>query len=736
MSLLRKASIVTTPTSYENGKILSVKPSIVLGEELVANGDFSNSFTNWISQGDSITIVDGAARINRITNTTFIQQNILTSGKTYLVEFDVLNKPDNNVTFNVRLGSNNVYDVATYEGTRFSKYITSNGVDFRIYSSSNSGVIYVDNVSVKEAIDADFDFTRNSSATRVNSQGLIEDMQILSGDLVSNGDFSQEGSELITNGDFDTDSDWTKGTQITIENGIANIASNDGSFQLLGQNNVVTIGKYYVLTYTIVSSNSGSLKFSSLGQINSTIGTHKLYFVATETAINIARNSGITDISIDNVSVKEVGQDWSFYGEAELTAQGARIYSSSGSYSSVRQSNDVLTIGNKYKITFNVISTNGTNLANNGSTITYDTSTTGNKTFYITASEVELEFKRAAPIATDVTISNISVIEITDDTNLPRIDYTGGEGHWLFEPQSTNLVTYSSDFSQFANISNVSITTGFTAPDGTNTANKIVDTGGNAHIAGYGGINTGKRKSIYARTVSGTGKISLLNSKNDPNALFDLTEQWQRFEIEHSGADFFYSVDFRNASVNLSEVLIWGAQLEEQSFATSYIPTNGEVNGVTRLADAAFGAGSSDLINSTEGVLYAEIAALADDLTNRVISINDGTTNNRVSIVIGSGTNQIRGQVLSSSTSFDFSTTSYNILNNNKIAISYKLNDFSMWINGTKVAADTSGNTPVGMNEINFNAGGTVLPFFGKTKCVAVFKEALTDAELTCLTTI
>ena len=26
--------------------------------------------------------------------------------------------------------------------------------------------------------------------------------------------------------------------------------------------------------------------------------------------------------------------------------------------------------------------------------------------------------------------------------------------------------------------------------------------------------------------------------------------------------------------------------------------------------------------------------------------------------------------------------------------------------------------------------------FFGKTKCVAVFKEAITDAELTCLTTI
>ena len=44
--------------------------------------------------------------------------------------------------------------------------------------------------------------------------------------------------------------------------------------------------------------------------------------------------------------------------------------------------------------------------------------------------------------------NKLSVIEITEDTNLPRIDYTGGVGHWLFEPQSTNLITYSSDFTQ------------------------------------------------------------------------------------------------------------------------------------------------------------------------------------------------------------------------------------------------------------------------------------------------
>ena len=55
---------------------------------------------------------------------------------------------------------------------------------------------------------------------------------------------------------------------------------------------------------------------------------------------------------------------------------------------------------------------------------------------------------------------------------------------------------------------------------------------------------------------------------------------------------------------------MWGLQLEGLSYATSYIPTlTGSTE--TRATETATGAGSADLINSTEGVLYAEIAALA-----------------------------------------------------------------------------------------------------------------------------
>ena len=499
----------------------------------------------------------------------------------------------------------------------------------------------------------DFDFTRNSSATRVNSQGLIEDMQILSGDLVSNGDFSVDGivnSSSYTLGWYSVDSG------ISISAGKL-IITNGGSVggRAYGTNGVnsisfITSGKSYKLVYTIEENNDNALvsyhNGGSYVTAPNTVGTHTIYYQAGGAIFILRNNSANTTIKIDNVSL----------------------------------------------------------------------------------------------------------IEITSDTNLPRIDYTGGVGHWLFEPQSTNLVTYSNSGVYGSSPASEILTT---APDGTNTAVRPVpNTGSNRYTGQISGgtyaTNTKITYSWYRKRIS-TPVIDTYVGDLHPNILVNVTQVGSTIQIKSNinGFDRFsatFNITDGSLASNIrlyfgaiigdgnSSVAYWGHQLEVGSFATSIIPTNGSQ--VTRLQDAANGAGSSDLINSTEGVLYGEIAALADDLTNRFISLTDGTDSNSVTIFYGGVSNRIRTEIKSGAvTQSNLLTTSYPITNYNKIAISYAENNFALWVNGVEVATDTSGSTPIGLNDLSFDRAN-ILTFIGKAKCVAVFKEALTDAELTCLTTI
>ena len=320
--------------------------------------------------------------------------------------------------------------------------------------------------------------------------------------------------------------------------------------------------------------------------------------------------------------------------------------------------------------------------------------------------------------------------------NIPRIDYTDGTASILLEPQSTNLIPYSEDFSDASWTKNaVTLESGYLAPDGTNSAYKVTSAGTQAHLYASADFTGIKHKSIYARTLSGTGEVNLCNRYSDTNALFTITEQWQRFDISHSDVDLFYAVDFRASGGTLSEVIIWGAQFEALPYATSYIPTSGAI--ATRLADSVTGAGDASTFNSTEGVLYFEGSALAVDGIFRVLGLSDGTTANRVYVGYSSfNTITCSFQVSSSVVySFDFTT---DISVNSKMALKYKENDFALWVNGVEVNSQSSGNTfPVGvLTQMQFTSATTSSPFYGKVKSVITFDTALTDAELECLTTI
>ena len=467
--------------------------------------------------------------------------------------------------------------------------------------------------------------TRASAGTRVNSSGLVETVELL-------------GSEEVTNGDFATDTDWVKEGTWTISNGTANRTAQASGFELKQ-------------TFSVFNSNTWKVSFEIISISNGGCG--------------FRLNGGSV-----NTYYTEVG----VYTET-IIASGA--------------ASDV------------IIQANSTFAGS---------------------------------------IDNVTVKESTKN-NLARVDYDGTASSLLVEPQRTNLVTYSEDFSQY-NLSGfvAPIESGYLAPDGTNSAYKVTGVIGSSSIYLPSVSSMTATKSIYARTVSGTGTTRLLSYYGNTNNTFTLTEEWQRFELTGSivtGGNNFYAVDFRSLTTTLSELIIWGGQAEEASYATSYIPTSG--SSVTRVQETYSKTGITNLINSEEGVLFLEMAALSNSGNYRLITLSDGTTSNRVFIGFRLDTGYIYYFVIVGGSTVASHITSTTSLDFSKVAVKWKANDFALWINGSEISTDTSGSsfTANTLNTLQMNEGdGSGFEFHGKVKQLQVFKTALTDTELATLTTI
>ena len=585
-----------------------------------------------------------------------------------------------------------------------------------------------------------FRFNRDSAATRVNKEGLIEQVGYFGPELVQNGDFSQLGSELVVNGNFATDSDWTKGTGWSIADGKAVGVNASG---ILEQSISFTENKIYKISFSVLDLNSGSVAIqtnqSNIQTISSN-GDYEIYYTSVAND-NEIRFNGIDSSpfngSIDNVSVKQVDpNDYWNLGNGWSIEDGKASRTSQASSSVITANNTTLTVGKTYKCVMTISDySSGSARFETGSTGFTLYSKNGTFIEYIVATGTTFNVKGNSSFTGSV--DNVSVTEVLGDK--PRIDYTDSltSPSLLLEPQSTNLLPYSENFNEW-NKNDVTIESGYLAPDGTNDAFKV-NGGSTSSLTFSPGLSSTDTRTIWARTISGTGQVNLTSHNNNTNNLFTITEQWQRFEVNgttsSSGQAFFYAVDFRGSST-LTEVVLWGAQAETLPYATSYIPTAGST--VTRAQETCNGAGNASTFNSAEGVLYAEIAALANDLTNRYITLSDGTSNNRLIIRYSNGNNNLLnaqfrvGGVLQANINKVLSDITISI----KVAFKFKQNDFALWIDGVEVGTDTSGSVPSinTFNKLSFEDATGGVPLYGRVKGVYVFNEALADDELQQLT--
>ena len=504
----------------------------------------------------------------------------------------------------------------------------------------------------------DFDFTRNSSATRIAPTGFIQTVE-------------SYGSELLTNGNFDNDSDWTKETGWTISGGKL-VATNVTGSNACYQNPTLVAGKSYKITFEITSHTSGGIKLavgtSSTGSFFSSVGVHTQTVVAAGTlqARFMRDLSGANvSLSIDNASIVEV-------------------------------------VGNKSRLNYDLL---------NGKVV-----------------------------------------------NCP---------HYLLEPARTNLVTYSEDFSQstWTKLGSSVTLNSIVSPDGTLNSSKIFSNGTQPYVGITDSIvfpSVGEYTfSVYAKVGNNNFlRLQFAGVTNGSSAYYDLVNGttsssgasiefigngWYKCILTNNltGADLSGSINMY-ASYSLTSstfpsvndatnknIYLWGAQVEESSYPTSYIPTNGTA--ITRAAESATGSGNAATFNDSEGVLMAEFSVFDFATNSKAISIYKTSSPTSNALILYYNGNRIAFDILNPSGTVSVPTNINNAKEFNKVAIKYKSGDIALWFNGVELVTRTNTLSLSGLDKLEFDFT-TNNDVYGKTRELQYFDSVLTDAQLETLT--
>jgi len=236
------------------------------------------------------------------------------------------------------------------------------------------------------------------------------------------------------------------------------------------------------------------------------------------------------------------------------------------------------------------------------------------------------------------------------------------------------------------------------------------------------------KNGVVGTIGSGTAKIELIS------------DGWYRCSITGTtnGTSYLSRVYLADANGSdsytgngTSGVYIFGAQLEQKPYSTSYIPNYGESAGVTRLKDTCIQTPISGIIGQTEGVLYCEVNIKSGyDTNNLMVTLSDTSAKQ---IYINRSNGKLEFFISNSLTYLAPSVLTNGI---HKLALAYKQDDFAVAIDGVIAYTDTIGNVPT-CNKINvgshFNEN---LPFNDRINDLKLYNTRLSNSELQALTTI
>jgi len=277
-------------------------------------------------------------------------------------------------------------------------------------------------------------------------------------------------------------------------------------------------------------------------------------------------------------------------------------------------------------------------------------------------------------------LDNVSVKEVIDVTNIPRIDYTGGVGHILLEGQATQLYENTETLS---------------TQDNTTTAQD--------YSVSFYGTGTVTLSGAYTGTLAGTGVNERVTLK------------------------------FTSTAATLTSTVsgtVTKGQLEVGD-ASSYIPNT--TGSATRLAESLSRGGLSGLINSEEGVLYFKSSLVNDGEFGTPICVSVGNETNNFILIYKTSSNLFRAIIRKEGVSYEIDS---DVLAEGiySVALSYEENNCKLYVDGLIVGSLTTVELPIGLNTLHCKVGSDINPYRGDIYTLGVF-PTLTSTELQCLTT-
>jgi hypothetical protein len=559
----------------------------------------------------------------------------------------------------------------------------------------------------------DLTFSRASSATRVQSDGLIEKVR----------------TNLVTYSNTFTNAAWTKVGSNTFTAGQADYLGGTNAWKW-ASNAIATVQISQNVTTSAASANhSVYAKAGSVSTFNIWVGT----------AVTFDLSAGT--VTAGTGTITSVGNGWYRCSVNRNTVSSTNSFNP---YFAAAAANDFVYISfaqtEESDIATDYIATTTAAVSvgpvSGLPRLDYLGSTCGKLLLEPQRSNLTLfseQLDNANYTLLNLTIAANNTTSPDGTQSAEKITETTANGeHLLYAIQSTALGTYT--MSAF-----------FKAGGG--TVFPVLRFNGNTTNAYAGCVfntTTGQVVNTFSNTYTGTTtkvdnmgngwyRVSLTTTTNETT--FGVRIASSNTATPTIGA--FGAISYAGNTNNF--FYAWGAQLEAGAYATSYIPTLG--TSVTRVADAAFKTGISSLIGQTNGTFFVDVtfgnsnsswffSLASTNWTDDSFYLETFGANNYISI------NTVKSGAGAGNVSSTFAAVNGVRA---KIAVQYTSTTLNLFINGVKYTGtrtaipactglyiDELGTFGASDNQKNTNRFNQVL----------TFTSALTDAQCIELTTL